>query len=247
MRFAETNGDHTMKHIRLTVVSILALAVLAGCASSDVSARRSYVGDEEIARPERIIVHSFAATPADIPANAAIAGRYDRRDTPQTAEEIALGRQLGDQVAVQLVKEIQDLGFPAELAGAGPRPQVGNLVIKGQFVSIDEGSRLKRMLIGFGAGAAELKTFVEGYQVTASGLRPLGSAEVEAGGGRMPGMLVPVAGGAAAGTAATSVAVSGALNVGQEIKPESIEGAAKRTAEEIAEVLEEAFEKRGWM
>jgi hypothetical protein len=67
MRFAETNGDHTMKHIRLTVVSILALAVLAGCASSDVSARRSYVGDEEIARPERIIVHSFAATPADIP------------------------------------------------------------------------------------------------------------------------------------------------------------------------------------
>ena len=245
MRFAETNGDHTVKRLSLTVVSMLALAALAGCASSDVSARRSYVGDEEIARPSRIIVHSFAATPDDIPANAAIAGRYDRRDTPQTAEEIALGRQLGDQVAVQLVKEIQDMGFPAELAGVGPRPQVGNLVIKGQFVSIDEGSRLKRMLIG-GAGA-ELKTFVEGYQVTANGLRPLGSAEVEAGGGRMPGMLVPVAGGAAAGTAATSVAVSGALNVGQEIKPESIEGAARRTAEEIAEVLEEAFEKRGWM
>ncbi len=56
-----------MKRLSLTVVSMLALAVLAGCASSDVSARRSYVGDEEIARPGRIIVHNFAATADDIP------------------------------------------------------------------------------------------------------------------------------------------------------------------------------------
>jgi hypothetical protein len=117
----------------------------------------------------------------------------------------------------------------------------------GEFVSIDEGSRLKRMLIGFGAGAAELKTLVEGYQVTADGLRPIGSAEIEAGGGKMPGMLVPVVGGAAAGRAKTSVIVSGVLNVGQEIGPESIEAAAKRTAEEIGEVLSDAFQRRGWI
>ncbi len=236
-----------MKSVNLAVIWLLSLAVVAGCASSDVSQRRSYVADEKIARPGRVIVHSFAATPGDIPANAAIADYYARRDTPQTAEQIALGRKLGDRVARALVKEILEIGFPAELAGSGPAPRIGDLVIKGVFISIDEGSRVKRMLIGFGAGAAELKTFVEGYQVTAGGLRALGSAEIEAGGGKMPGMLVPVAGGAAAGTAATSVAISGALNVGQEIKPESIEGAAKRTAEEIAEVLREAFKKRGWI
>jgi hypothetical protein len=120
-------------------------------------------------------------------------------------------------------------------------------VIKGQFVSIDEGSRLKRMLIGFGAGAAELKTFVEGYLVTEGGLRPLGSAEIEAGGGKMPGMLVPVGIGAAAGRAGTAAAVSGGLNVAQELTSEGIHHAAERTAEEIAELLEEAFKKRGWM
>ncbi len=236
-----------MKLINLGAGWLLALLVLAGCASSDVTARRSNVGDEQIARPSRIIVHSFAATPGDVPADAAIAGLYDRRKTPQTAEEIELGRQLGDQVARELVEEILEMGFPAELAGAGPPPQVGNLVIKGGFVSIDEGSRVKRMLIGFGAGAAELKTLVEGYQVTATGLRPLGSAEVEAGGGKMPGMIVPVAGGAVAGRAATSAVVSGGLNVAQELGPESLGGAAKRTAEEIAKVLKQAFEKRGWM
>ncbi len=236
-----------MKRLSLTVVSMLALAVLAGCASSDVSARRSYVGDEEIARPGRIIVHNFAATADDIPADAAIAGHYDRRDTPQTAEEIELGRQLGARVADELVKDILKMGMPAERAGSGPAPQLGDLVIKGEFVSIDEGSRLKRMLIGFGAGAAELKTFVEGYQVTASGLRPLGSAEVEAGGGKMPGMIVPVAGGAIAGRAATSAAISGGLNVFQEIGPESMSSLAEGTAEEIAKVLEEVFKKRGWI
>ncbi len=236
-----------MKRLSLTVVSILALAVIAGCASSDVTARRSYVGDEEIARPGRIIVHNFAATADDIPADAAIAGRYDRRDTPQTAEEIELGRQLGAQVADELVKDILKMGMPAERAGSGPPPQPGDIVIKGEFVSIDEGSRVKRMLIGFGSGAVKLKTFVEGYQVTASGQRPLGSAEVEAGGGKMPGMLVPVVGGAVAGKAAKSAAISGGLNVAQELGPESMRSAANRTAEEIAKVLEKAFKKRGWI
>ncbi len=228
-------------------VSTGVVALLAGCASSDVTARRSYIGDEEIARPGRVIVHDFAATADDIAADAAIAGRYDRRGTPQTAEEIALGRQLGQQVARELVKDILAMGLPAERAGGGPAPQVGDLVIKGQFIAIDEGSRVKRMLIGFGAGAAELKTFVEGYQVTAKGLRPLGSAEVEAGGGKMPGMLVPVAGGAAAGRVVTSAAISGGMNVAKEVGPESMEGTAERTAEEIAKVLREAFVKRGWI
>ncbi len=236
-----------MEGFRRFASALCALALLAGCASSDVTARRSYVGDEKIARPGRVIVHNFAATADDIAADAAIAGHYDRRSKPQTAEEIALGRQLGDLVARELVKDILEMGLPAERAGSGPAPQVGDLVIKGEFISIDEGSRVKRMLIGFGAGAAKLKTFVEGYQVTASGLRPLGSAEVKAAGGKMPGMLVPMAGGAAAGRIATSAAISGGTNIAKEIGPESVEGAAKRTAEEIAKVLREAFKKRGWI
>ncbi len=230
-----------MKRLSLTVISMFALTVLAGCASSDVTSRRSYVADEEMARPGRIIVHNIAATPGDVPADAAVAGHYDRRDTPQTAEEIELGRQLGARVADELVQKILDMGMPAERAGSGPAPQPGDLVIKGEFVSIDEGSRLKRMLIGFGAGAAELKTFVEGYQVTADGLRPLGSAEVEAGGGKMPGMLVPIGVGAAAGDVAKTAAIAGGVNVAQELGPESMRSAANRTAEEIAKVLEQSF------
>ncbi len=236
-----------MTRLSFATTWLIPLLLLAGCASSDVTARRSSMGDEQFARPGRIIVHSFAATPGDIPADAAIAGQYDRRDTPQSAQEVAVGRRLGDQVATRLVDEILKMGLPAERAGSGPPPQLGDLIIKGEFVSIDEGSRLKRMLIGFGAGAAELKTFVEGYQITADGLRPLGSVEIKAAGGKMPGMLVPVVGGAVAGEAGRSAVISGSMNVVQELGPESIEGAAKRTAKEIGKVLSEAFKKRGWI
>jgi hypothetical protein len=224
-----------------------ALIVLAGCASSEVTARRSYVGDEQLSRPSRIIVHDFAATPAEVPSDTAIAGQYERRDTPQTKAEIELGRQLGERVAVALVEDIRAMRLPAERAGSGPPAQPGDYVIKGALVSIDQGSQMKRMLIGFGAGAADLKTLVEAYQVTATGLRPLGSGDVEAAGGRMSGILVPVAGGAAAGTAAVSAAVSGGLNLAKEAGPESIEGAAERTAERISEAFAVAFRKHGWI
>ena len=234
-----------MKPKVLTSAAALAALLLAGCASSGVSERKEYQG--ELTRPDRIIVHDFAGTPDDVPDGSAIAGLYSRRDTPQSPEEIALGRDLGARVAAKLVEDLRAMGMPAERAAAGPPPAPGDGVIMGEFVTIDEGDQLKRMLIGFGAGAAELKTLVEGFQMTESGLVPLGSAEIEAGGGKMPGMLVPVGVGAATGNIVTSTAVSGGLNVAQELGPESLEAAAERTAGEISKLLEESFQKRGWI
>lgn len=236
-----------MKPIRPAAPWLLALLVVAGCASSDVAERGTYVGNEEIARPGRIIVHDPGVTPGDMPADSALAARYAGDATPQTAEEIALGRKLGELFAAELVEEIRKMGMPAERAGSGPAPEVGDILIKGQFVSIDEGSRVKRMLIGFGAGASELKTYVAAFQVTAQGLRQLGWAEVESEGGKMPGMVVPVGAGAAAGRAATSAAVSGGLSVTREFTSENMSAAAKRSAEEVAEVIRKAFVKRGWI
>lgn len=224
-----------------------AVLLVSGCATSRVSARRDFVGAEKLVKPGRVIVHDFVATPDDLPEGAAIHGQYERREEPQTPEEIEVGRQLGSQVAESLVENILEMGLPAERAGSGPPPSPGDLVIKGEFISIDEGSRAKRVLIGFGAGAAELKTLVEIYQVTAEGLRPLDSAEVTAAGGKLPGMIVPVAGGAAAGRAATTAVVAGGVGVAKEVGSESIGGAAKRTADTIAETLKEDFGRRNWL
>lgn len=117
----------------------------------------------------------------------------------------------------------------------------------GYFVSVDQGSAAERVLIGFGSGAADLKTVVEGYLMAAQGLRRLGSGELDSGGGKTPGVAVPLA--VAAATAnPIGLVVAGAAKVyGEESGKTTIEGAGKRTAEEIAEKLRVAFEEQGWI
>jgi hypothetical protein len=226
---------------------LIVLVTVAGCASTKVTKQQSTASDERIARPDRILVYDIAATPSDIGAGAAAAGRYAERSAPQTAEEIETGRKLGALIAAELVTAIRDMGIPAERAPRGTMPRVGDILIDGHFRSVDEGSAAERVVLGFGAGSAELTTVVEGYQMTESGLRKLGSREIDSEGGKTPGVAVPIA-----ATVATAnpvgLIVGGAMKVGGEATGSSqIEGSAKRTAEKIADELRVAFEKQGWI
>ena len=53
-----------------------------------------------------------------------------------------------------------NMGLPAVQA-VGQAPQPGDIVIKGNFYGIEEGRTGKRVLLGFGSGAAELRTAVD--------------------------------------------------------------------------------------
>ncbi len=235
-----------MKKHYIAIACIVGLAVLTGCASSEITQRQSYATQDRIPRPGRIIVYNVSATPEDIPASAAMTGHYSYRSAPQTAQEIQLGRQLGAQVADGLVRAILDMGMPAERAGHGPPPQLGDVLITGQFFSIDEGSRGKRVLIGFGQGGGELKTHIEGYLITPGGHRLLGSRQVATSGGKTPGLLVP--GIVAVATAnPAGLIVSSFLSIKKETGSETIEGAAKRTTKEIAKELKRVFLAQGWI
>lgn len=237
-----------MNHAATIIACLLALPLIAGCASTDASTQQGAgVGEKTFAKPARVIVYDFASTQAGIPPDSAIAGLYRERTAPQTPEEIALGRRLGALVASRLVEELNDRGIVASAAATGPVPLAGDAVVRGEFVTVDEGSRGKRVLIGFGAGSNELHTLVEGYMVTTGGLVPLGSAQIEASGGKTPGMLVPLAVGVATGSVARSIVIGGTTNLLKELGPENVDGAAKRTAKKIAKVIVDAYKERGWM
>jgi hypothetical protein len=175
-----------MKSITRYVFCVLALAVAAGCASTNIVGREEYRGGK-LPRPAHIWVYDFAATPAEVPTESALSGEYSEHPTPQTPEQIATGRQLGDTIATQLVEEIRDMGLPAVRASDFTKPEINDLVIKGYLLSIDEGSAVKRVAIGFGSGGSQLKTAAEGFQMTAQGLRKLGSGTLDSGGGKSPG------------------------------------------------------------
>ena len=228
------------------VTSVFAMIVLAGCASTKVSNVQSYEG-ERIARPDRIIVYDFAATPADVPAWSATAGQYSDHITSQTPAEISVGRKLGAQVAKELVSEIRNMGLPAVQAAGQPEPRVGDIVIMGYFESVDSGSATKRIVLGFGSGATDLKTAVEAYLKTAQGMRRLGSGDVDAAGGKAPGVAVPLVMLAATGNPLGLIVSSAAKAEGEMSGRTTIDGAAKRTAKEVADRLQVAFRKQGWI
>ena len=192
-------------------------------------------------------MYDFGATASDVPADSPLAGQYTEGSMAQTSEQVATGRQLGAQIADQLVEEIRDMGLPAENALAGTTPQINDIVIRGYLVSIDEGSAMKRVTIGFGSGGSELRTAVEGYQVTAQGLRKLGSGTVDAGAGKTPGGAVGLAGLIATGNP-VGLIVSGGMKVyGEASGSAKVEGRAEKTAKEIADVLRQRFEEQGWI
>jgi Domain of unknown function (DUF4410) len=234
-----------MKPLSRAASWLLALVLVAGCASTEVTDRERYQG-AKLARPDRIIVHDFTANPAEVPPESAFAAELAGAATP-TPQQAELGRKLGAQIAQELVAELRAMGLPAVAAEGQPAPQVDDIVLRGYFVSVEEGSARERVLVGFGKGAAELRTAVEGFQMTAEGLRPLGRGEVKSGGGEVPGMVLPLA--VVAATAnPIGLVVGGAVKLtGQATGSDTIEGSAKRTAEEIAAQLKTTAEEQGWI
>lgn len=108
-----------MNFFDTSMACILGFAILTGCASSEITQRQYLAGQEQLPRPGRIIVYDFNATESDIPPTAAITGSYSQRPSPQTSQEIQVGRKLGVLVAQNLVRKILDMGMPAQRAKKG--------------------------------------------------------------------------------------------------------------------------------
>jgi hypothetical protein len=219
---------------------------MAGCASTKVTGRdESAVG--KLPRPAHIWVYDFAATPSDVPDESALAGQHSEHSSPQTAEHIKTGRQLGAEIEAQLVKQIRGMRMPAEHAVTGTKPQINDLVIRGYLVSFNEGSAAKRIMIGFGSGASDLKVAVEGFQMTAQGLRKLGGGTTDAEGGKTPGADLGAIGLVATHNPAGLIVSTGMKIYGEESGKSTVKGRADQTAKEIADVLKKRFQEQGWI
>jgi hypothetical protein len=236
----------SMKFYNHIMLSLFALLIVAGCASTKLS-NRDEVVTGNIPRPNTIWVYDFAATPDDVPGESALAGQDTGHSTPQTAEQIATGRKVGAEIATELVEQINGMGMYAAVAGPETRPEINDIVIHGYLLSVVQGSEKKRVLIGFSSGESELKVAAEGFQMTAHGLRKLGSGETDATGAKTPGTAVGILALVATHNPAGLIISTGMKAYGEETGRSGIEGRAKQTAKEIADVLKKRFQQEGWI
>jgi hypothetical protein len=231
------------------VVAVSSLLALAACGSTDTDVTKKLAKkDRDLPKPAMILVYDFSVSPSELPADSAVAGRLqgavdDPNATPQRNE---LEHQVAGIVADRLVEELQDLDLPAK-RWSGPPPAGPNIyTLEGQFLTIDEGSALARMIIGFGVGGTELKTLVQAYAIENGHRRLLAEATVDSESSMKPGLAATLPAGAAISGIATASAINTGIGVVTEINTDVREG-AEDTAEAIVELMEPRLEKMGWI
>ncbi len=223
--------------------------VLAGCAGATVS-QESTSAPVTNARPQQIVVYPFATNPSEVTLNQGPLQRVFRNVSGANAdaEQSKIADETAEDVCQQVAAALNQKGYSALCQKRGVPAGTGNiLVIDGQFTKIDEGNTARRLVIGFGAGAASLDTSVYVVQPAPDGgQRQILSFDTHADSGKMPGAAVtgPVgaAGGASAGVAAgASVAMGGAKTYSS-----SMGYLGGKTADQIVQSLVNYFAAQGW-
>lgn len=235
-----------MKFRKHIILCMSALLFVAGCASTKISDRDELVTGT-IPKPNTIWVYDFVATPDDVPGESALAGQDVKHSTPQTAEQIATGRKVGAEISTQLVEQINAMGLFAQRARSETRPKINDIVLHGYLLSVVQGNEKKRVVIGFGSGESELKVAVEGFEVTAHGLRKLGSGDTDATGAKTPGVGLGVVSMIVMHNPLGLIVSGGMHAYGEKTGSSKIEGRAEQTAREIADVLKKRFQEQGWI
>jgi hypothetical protein len=236
--------------IKLGIVILFALVVAAGCAPTNVQQENMTVA--QLNRPSLILVYDFAVTPQEVELDTGLSAdvmrQYEQhKGETRTAEETKLGHKVADALAEELVQKIRSFGLWAERGFGAPYGNEKDLLVKGQLLSIDEGNRTERVVIGLGAGRTSVQANVQVYEMTARGLQEVDSLRGTAKSGYKPGMGEMMGLGAITGHLLASTVVSGTLAGVSEMTSATVESDAKRLAEKIAADLGNFFVDQGWI
>jgi len=217
--------------------------LLTGCAASteQVSVAQPAVKQE----PELIVVYPFAVDPEDVTLNQGFFARTysDLAGTNETAEQRDLAQNAADDICLEIATALNEKGHRAVCQQRGV-PLAGNvLAIDGEFTSLNEGNRLKRTVIGLGAGASEMDANVEVYHRTNGGVQKLLEFNTHADSGRQPGMAVMAPAGAVVGPAMLGVS---AVNTATKAHRSSFGRLQNRTAEAVVDQISAYFDQNGW-
>ena len=228
----------------LPAVALAAVACfIGGCASADVKTTKT--ASRTLPKPDMIIVNDFAVTPDEVKLDrgvAAVAYRDAQGRAPGESEALA-GRAVADKLSQKIVEKLTAQGIPAVRADSGVKPTDTSLVLKGQFVTIDQGDQTKRVLIGFGLGGSQLRT--RGQMFQNGELVAEGETSTKA--SLTPGMIGSLGTGSAAGTVGTSLA-TGAAGAGfSEAFMSNVEADATRTADAVVKRIRSYYVDRGWL
>ena len=218
---------------------VLVIALVAGCASVNTTAMRHHRG-ARLPAPRAVVVYDFEPTgqsvglDSDRGVGASGAGLSD--------EDLANRREVGRVLADVLAEELENRGILVSRKSGPIGVPPGSMVIGGQIVTADDGSRAKRVFIGFGSGKSRLTSAAQLYAITENGPTVVWEYQNTAASGARPGILTTLPIGVAVqGVTVLLLVVNGGLSTMGELSSSSTAN-AKRMADELADAVEKTLE-----
>jgi hypothetical protein len=227
---------------------LLALAAF-GCAGAKVT-QSSSAAPISTSPPTAVVVYPFAANASDVSLNSSIfqVAYRNMTDADQSSQQLDIARQTAQNICVQVAADLTQKGITTTCLQRGVPPTGDNvLILDGEFTDISEGNRLRRMVIGLGAGASRVDTVVQVIQKTDQGSTEIIDFSTSADSGYMPGAGITGPAGAAAGGAAAAASLGVNLAAGGVKNVTSSTGyLVDKTTDQIVQQVVNYYNRQGW-
>ena len=233
-----------MKTTTLRCLGVLAFCFFAACSQTGI--RRAVPTPEtDLPRPGRILVYDFAVSEQEVKGYQEIMRQQPAIKNVAERERL-VAQEVKDALAEELVDALKPLGFIVERVPRGTRVSDHDLLIVGQFMTVEEGNPSKPFTVGFGSGASGVGTEVQVYQAPQS--RRVLQLMTQSDSGKLPGATpllgaeAVAQGGVSAGMAMPKATVSG-VKTYQSV----VARMAAASGNQVARYLSEFFAKQGWI
>ena len=198
---------------------------LAACASISVQPGTAVATKQ---KPEKVYVETFSTAKGEF--------NVDREGAELKEFKSDLQAMMLAGITTDLSKRL----IPAEAAGDRhfSHPEAAWL-IRGQFVRVNQGSRLLRGTVGFGAGATKLETQVQVYDLSTGSDQPFLTFSTTGGSNAEPGIIPSLA---SDPLSLIITAAGGAGNIAHGVTEDT-----NRTSREITAVLSDYMYRSNWI
>ena len=217
---------------------------VAACGQTGIR-KATLTPETNLPHPSRILVYDFAVSEHEVKEYQGIM-RQQPTIKDAAERERLLAQEAKDALAEEMVDALKPLGFIVERAARGTRASGNDLVIDGQFLTVDEGNPLHRLVIGFGTGGSTVQTQVQVYQAPEA--RKLLEFTTQSDSSKLPGAAPTLGAGAVAqgGVTAGMVAANAAVS-GVKTYKSDVARMAAASGDQAARYLSEFFAKQDWI
>lgn len=149
--------------------------------------------------PSMVYVSDFALDVSEIKDDGGLLGQrgllrgelLGRRGPLRSAEDpAATGANLVNLLAQSITQALNDRSIQAVRLPQGESPPNNGWIVRGQFLEVNEGNRLQRAVIGFGAGESDMQIQVDVCNLFSHPNTPFLTFGAESESGRKPGAIV---------------------------------------------------------